>query len=167
MSEEIWKIIEGFPQYMVSNKGNVMSCTNKSNGKLLRVAFDGRGYPHFKLYKDGKTKQTIKGHRLVAMAFIPNPENKPQVNHKDGNRLNNNVENLEWVTNIENRDHAVSLGLKKMSLTPDMVRGVRYLLTRNINQTLIADTFNCGMNTISRIKTKKSYRDVEDSVHSA
>lgn len=160
MMEAQWKIIDGFPNYAVSTTGDVMSTTDKSNGKLLTISFDSRGYPHYKLYKSAKEKKTIKLHRIVATAFIPNPDNKPQVNHKDGNRLNNSVENLEWVTNIENRDHAVSLGLKKMNLTPQMVVGIRYLLTRNIKQSLIASTFNVCQNSISKIKNKTAYMSV-------
>ena len=74
-------------------------------GKILRPTIVSTGYAHVRLQKNAFEKDK-KVHRLVAEAFIPNPENKPQVNHKDGVRANNNVDNLEWVTNRENNIHA-------------------------------------------------------------
>ena len=100
-----YKIIPSFPDYEVSNdgivrKGNKYSKINK-NGSYPRVTI-----------KDSKWK--LKSvHRLVAETFIPNPNNKPQVNHKDGNKHNNNVENLEWVTAQENMIHAYKVLGKK------------------------------------------------------
>ena len=96
---EEWKIINGYPYYEVSNFGNVRSYKNRTiiseKPHLLSPRVDHKGYYFVNLYIDHKMK-SIKVHRLVAIAFIPNPNNLPQVNHKDENKLNNSAENLEW-----------------------------------------------------------------------
>lgn len=104
---EIWKDIKGYEGfYQVSNLGRVKSLERDvyyPNGTIIRhieekilvPSLDGGGYPFVQLHKNRKMK-TMKVHRLVAMAFIPNPENKPQINHKDEVKNNNAVENLEW-----------------------------------------------------------------------
>lgn len=97
---EEWLVINEFPNYSVSNLGNVMN--NKTN-KRMKLNVKG-GYCHISL-KNETSKKSLKVHRLVACAFIPNPENKPEVNHKDKNKVNNNVNNLEWNTRLENCKH--------------------------------------------------------------
>lgn len=94
-----WRKIDKYSsKYFVSNFGDIYSA--KTN-KLLKKSDDGYGYDQVNLYYGGKV-HPIKVHRLVAEAFVPNPLNKPQVNHKDRNRKNNFFENLEWCTNTEN-----------------------------------------------------------------
>ena len=83
----------------------------------MKPSLTTTGYYKVDLRKDGKRK-SMKAHRLVAMAFIPNPEDKPHINHIDGNPLNNNVENLEWCTPRENVIHALETGLKEKFLIP-------------------------------------------------
>lgn len=101
---EIWKEVDGFGgRYKISSKGRIMSSWG---GWKLKTPTIQRGYYVTGLYLKPKKKVEFI-HRLVAMAFIPNPEAKPQVNHKDGNKLNNDVENLEWVTASENAIHAI------------------------------------------------------------
>lgn len=104
--KEIWKDVKGFEGlYQVSNIGNV----RRKKHLLFKTL---RNYYGVKLCKNNiKCFKYI--HRLVAEAFIPNPDNKPQVNHIDGNKLNNNVNNLEWVTISENGKHAYKIGLEK------------------------------------------------------
>lgn len=93
-----WRKTFIFPDYYsVSENGAVRS---ERNGKILKPATDKYGYHYYVLCVEGK-RHTIKAHRLVAMAFIPNPENKPTVNHKNGIRTDNRVVNLEWMTNKE------------------------------------------------------------------
>ena len=111
-----WKDIEGYEGlYQVSTDGNVKSLRkhNHKNPIILKPKLTWDGYYDITLYYDGKPK-SIRVHRIVAETFIPNKENKPQVNHIDGNKLNNCVTNLEWVTNIENHVHAIRIGLEKV-----------------------------------------------------
>lgn len=94
-------------QYQVSNTGAVR---NKITGHILKPHKDTKGYLRVSLSK-GNVRVTVKVHRTVAIAFIENPNNLPQVNHKDGNKENNSVLNLEWVSNYENMQHAIKNGL--------------------------------------------------------
>lgn len=118
---EIWKDIEGYDgKYQVSNLGNVKSCGRTLNGingstkykkeSFLTANTDPTGYLSVMVCVDYKFKR-LAVHRLVAQAFVPNLENKKYVNHIDGNKLNNNSENLEWVTAKENTQHALKLNL--------------------------------------------------------
>lgn len=96
--------IKGFSNYQINSDGMVMSFFN-DDVKILKVHFGSNGYCYYNLQNDNGKKVRVSVHRLVANAFIPNKENKPQVNHKDGNKLNNSVSNLEWVTSQENINH--------------------------------------------------------------
>ena len=90
-----WRTIEEAPKYEVSNYGDVR---NKKKGTEIKGSIDKDGYPRVLITnKEGKRVTRFR-HRLAAIAFLPNPDNLPQVNHKDENKLNNNVENLEWCT---------------------------------------------------------------------
>lgn len=123
--EEVWKDIEGYEElYQISNLGRTKSLgrTIERTGpkgnkfyrtypeKILICHKDLKGYYRTNLALNGRNT-TVKIHRLVAQAFIPNPENKPQVNHINGNKKDNRVENLEWTTNNENMKHAYNTGL--------------------------------------------------------
>lgn len=115
---EFWLPISGYLGYEVSNKGRIRSVnstyittfkgkpvTRKKKTDLIGTKLSHKGYRRVNL---GKVEAV---HRIVAKAFIPNPKNLPQVNHKNGIKTDNRVDNLEWVTNQENRDHAVANGL--------------------------------------------------------
>ena len=114
---ELIKDIEGFEGlYAITSHGRVWSYPKpmKRGGKWLSVRRDGF-YPQVVLVKDG-VKNPRMVHRLVAEHFIPNPHNKPQVNHKDGDKTNNRMDNLEWVTPSENGQHAYRTELSKPSV---------------------------------------------------
>ncbi len=102
---EEWCVIKDYQNYSVSNFGNVM---NSKTNKIMKLNSKG-GYYHITL-KNDKNRKYLLVHRIVALAFIENPENKPEVNHKNKNKLDNNINNLEWVTKKENLQHK-SIGL--------------------------------------------------------
>ena len=111
--KEIWKDIKGYEgKYQISNKGNIRSLNYRRTGKtkILQPGKDKDGYLLIGLRKDGK-KKTYKIHRLVAEAFLENPNKKPQINHIDGNKQNNHISNHEWTTNKENMAHSYTNGL--------------------------------------------------------
>lgn len=110
--EEVWKEIKGFPKYQISNMGNIRSFSDKKKGKTLKPQINKKGYYSILLYSDGKPHPK-KVHRLVAEAFIPNLEHKEQINHINGIKTDNRIENLEWCTNSENQIHAYKNGLEK------------------------------------------------------
>lgn len=120
MEQTIWKSVIGYEgMYEVSNDGAVRSIsryTTCRSGKKqmvigkVRAQWVSNGYKCVSLCNGGD-KKFMQVHRLVALNFIPNPESKPQVNHIDGNKHNNHVDNLEWATQDENMSHAVSMGL--------------------------------------------------------
>ena len=124
MTQEIWKNCIGYENiYEVSNKGNIRTHKNKvtytkKHGKrhwqqrILKQKLGQKNSFRVELWKDGKHKTWLV-HRLVAIAFIPNPENLATVNHKDGNRQNNCVENLEWLSLSDNIKHGFKNGLYK------------------------------------------------------
>jgi HNH endonuclease/NUMOD4 motif len=110
-----WKTIKGFPDYQVSNEGDVRSRRKKDFWLLLKGGIDSDGYHIVLLYPQEGKRVTAKVHRLVANAFIPNTDNKPIINHLNGNKKDNRVENLEWATLSENTKHAIDTELFKTS----------------------------------------------------
>mgnify|MGYP000622202944 CR=1 FL=1 len=110
-----WRAVEGYKGlYEVSNTGQVKSLNYKRTGQahILAPKHNPSGYLQVVLYKEN-IKKYVYIHRIVAAAFIPNPEEKAYVNHIDGDKTNNNINNLEWVTPRENNLHAYKTGLKQ------------------------------------------------------
>lgn len=132
---EEWKEIHNHPNYYVSNFGNVKK-VNAKNGteKLIRGDLNSTGYRRVQFTLEGELRRYFV-HRLVAIEFLPNPQNFPVVNHKDGNKLNCNASNLEWTTQSKNADHAFDMGLRMVGegstnaeTTNEIVEGVCRLI---------------------------------------
>jgi hypothetical protein len=114
--EDDWRIIPGFENYIISKEGVVFSL---SSNRIKKIQYNSRSYPYVKLSnKNGS--QNISIHRLLAILYVDNPYNKPEVNHKDGNKANFSLSNLEWVTKSENSIHAFSTGLSKVENKEDI-----------------------------------------------
>ena len=162
---EIWKNVVGFEeQYEISNLGNLRSKERfvkhwrggerkyKSNFKNIRL--NDKGYFRCNLKNEGK-RYDFTIHRLVALAFLPNEENKPFVNHKNGIKTDNRVENLEWCTQAENITHAVKNRLVKTKLTDEQAKEI---FNSQLSHRKLAKLYNITSSIVWRIKNKKAYK---------
>lgn len=148
--EEIWKPVACNENYEVSNFGNIRNL----KGHLLSQHDNGHGYKNVSLYYKGSHK-ILYVHRVVAEAFIENPENKSEVNHLDGNKGNNIVSNLEWCTRSENGKHAWNAGLKKV--TNEMLKNSKEQLNRiNNNPELRRKTLEAAAK-VNKAKSRREY----------
>ena len=173
---EIWRDIEGYEGlYQVSNLGRVKSLSRRDRlnrviqEKILKPFFNRDGYLNVKLYKEGKRKQS-KVHRLVAQAFISNPDNKSQVNHRDEDKTNNKVENLEWVTSKENnnygtRNERMAKSLQNHKQTSKPIYGINIKTNERIEFPSTQEAGRNGFNHSNivhclkgRYKTHKGYK---------
>ena len=141
-------IIKNFPNYSIDKKGKVMNIITKKEKKpsIYKV-----GYYYLTLYNKGKIR-TVALHRLLAETFIPNIENKRTVNHKDGNKLNNSLSNLEWATDAENIQHAYDTGLQPYKRKIEESKYEDILLNRFFKGeylTHIANTIDNSLATLS------------------
>lgn len=161
------KEIKGWEKYFITECGKVYS-TKRKVKKQLSIKITRGGYPSVHLCSpSGDRWPTI--HRLVAENYIPNPENKPTVNHIDGNKLNNNVSNLEWATVSENVQHSFDTGLKKQhkgsknpasKLNEVQVAEIKKLLREGKTLTYIADIYGVCFQLISSIKNNKIWTQI-------
>lgn len=124
---EIWKPVKDYPNYQISNLGRVKSLNYNRSGeeKILKSCTNDYGYYQVSLSRNGKNK-TCKIHRLVAEAFIPNPNNLPQVNHKDEDKNNNTPNNLEWCTAKYNSNYG-----KRITRMKDKLKRVILQFTKD------------------------------------
>lgn len=142
-----WKEIKGYERYRVSDEGVVFSTISNQIKKSFK---DKKGYMRVQAYKEGKP-YTFKVHRLVAQHFIPNFDNKPQINHKDGDKTNNHWMNLEWITNKENYEHARGLGLSTRNrLVWDLREQLAYAKAIGYQIHFLAQALNTTTTTINR-----------------
>lgn len=144
--------------YEITRDGVVI---NKHSGKVVKPQMNGTGY-----YRVGICGKLQFVHRLVAEKYIPNPENKPQVNHKDGNKTNNCVENLEWVTNRENSIHALKNGWMRIEEKHQFAKLTRKQVSfikshDEMTRKELADLFNVSPRTITDIRQGKTWKTVE------
>jgi hypothetical protein len=161
--KEKWKLINSSYNYMVSNKGRVRSLDKKGKngrffkGKLLNLV-DSKGYRVVNICSEGKRKIN-KVHRLVAEAFIDNPVNKPCVNHINGIKHDNRVENLEWCTVLENNVHCYNMGLNKgRSLFDEIQLLTIYTFINKRKTRELCELYGRPRVTIQKIKQGKSYK---------
>lgn len=145
--------------YIITKDGKII---NKKNGHILKPQTNGKGYLRVSI---GKQLKFV--HRLVAEKYIPNPDNLPQVNHKDGNKLNNCVDNLEWVSNKDNRKHALERGLhlcgEKCPWAKLNKQDVIYILDNYPKMTIkdLSLKFNVNRNTISDIVHHRTWKQLK------
>lgn len=165
---EIWKPLKDYEGlYEISNMGNFKSLPKKGSSKILlmksRHVDISTGYIAIQLHKNNKML-TKRIHRLVASTFIPNPNNYPVVNHIDGNKKNNQVDNLEWCTYSENSLHAINSGLSKpiwgekhpqAKLSNKDLDKIKELFSEGRTNKEIAQLFNIGAPHISKIRNNK------------
>jgi hypothetical protein len=173
ISEE-WLPCPGYEDsYQVSDLGRVRSIDRVSGsrpgiikGKVLKPFLNRRKYLEVNLFKNSKSIPKII-HRLIAKAFLNNTENKPQVNHKDGNKLNNSISNLEWFTNSENQKHAYKLGLQpsragennnKAKITDKDVTLLKQLYNSGSTIIEVSNSMNINVSIIRQIIYGKSWK---------
>lgn len=165
-----WAPISGYEGiYEVSDDGEVRSLDRSYTGKdgrsvpykgrLINPGIGANGYKVVSLWKNGKGKTTYV-HRLVAETFIPNPERKKTVNHKDGNRTNNNVSNLEWATYAENNLHEYRALGKKGYGRKLTDRQVVYIRSSKESPRILAAMFGVSDSVICNVRNRKIYREV-------
>lgn len=173
MSEEKWRWVEGYEGlYMVSDKGRVMSLPGEhlirngirsKCGRLMKLQDNGRGYKIVQLSKNG-AKEFRTVHRLVAIAFIENKDGKPEVNHKDGDKSNNSVSNLEWVTKKENMAHAREV-LQNVPTNRDFTEEqIIAIRSDERSETEIAGDYGVSQSAINSIRTGRTYRDFPGNI---
>ncbi len=161
---EIWAHILG-TFYYVSNEGRVKSCMYDKE-VILKTCDDGHGYEKCTLWISGK-QYAFKVHRLVAREFLANPENKRDVNHKDGNKRNNLIANLEWNTPLENITHAYDNGLlcigsehPSAKLNEQDVEAIKLAFTNGATNVALGALYGVARGTIAKVRQKKTWRHV-------
>lgn len=182
--KEIWKPVVGYEGlYEVSNLGKVKSLPRKyfnrnryTKEQILSTWVDAYGYKRVKLTNKTDGKST-KIHRILCEAFLPNPENKPYINHKDGNKLNNSLENLEWCTPAENIQHAYDSGLMPRKygeenpvskLSYKDIEQIRILRkTRGYTYKELGEMFGVSSSQIGKIVNKRSWKGAKNDNRNA
>lgn len=168
--KEIWKDIKGYEGfYQISNIGRIKNLPRKyaPRERIRKNCLDSDGYGLIILYRDG-TSKTKKIHRLVAQAFIENPLNLPEVNHKNGIKTDNYTDNLEWVTTRQNIEHAIKIGLmnpigednSNSKLRSKDVKEIKRLISLGLTSRKIASMFGMSNQMISNIKLEYNWKNI-------
>src|SRR5699024_8059978 len=161
---EQWKQIEGFPNHLVSSEGRIWSKTRiikRPSGNYLRLGhfMEGRDDTHGYLtvcIKNERQRKNVKLHRLVAIAFIENPENKREVNHINGIKTDNRKFNLEWMTSKENNPIS--------KFTEDQVREIRRIYGQGgISQKALGKLYNTSQAQIYYIVNRITWKNIEEA----
>ncbi|QHR65454.1 HNH homing endonuclease [Escherichia phage nepoznato] len=153
----------GYPHYCATYDGRIFSLYTQKFLSENKMLGDYKGVT---ICENGSRIEELQ-HRLIAKAFVPNPENKPFVNHKDGNKLNNCADNLEWTTEQENTLHAMSTGLRRTEVIndyrpiPDTVAvEICKLLEQGSRNKDICQMYNVAQSVVSDIKAGRTYKDI-------
>ena len=163
LDNEIPREIEGFSKYIVTNLGRIFK---KENGRLITIRPNRKGYMVCSLIpdiRDGLRDKKVSVHRIIAKAFIPNVENKEQVNHIDGDRTNNKIENLEWCTSFENMKHRHKSGICSSeqssfaTITDEIAKNICVLLSREMNPLEISQELGVSINIVRQIKYRQRW----------
>lgn len=174
IQQEIWKPIQGYEGiYEISSLGRVKTlerrdCRGQYRKSILLKAASVRGYLQIQLWNN-RMSRIYKIHRLVAQVFIPNPENKPQVNHKNGVKTDNNVENLEWCTSLENIHHAQRIGIRDVVGAGNPAAKLKNnevieIFLSKSNQRKLAEKYNISLSTVETIKGRKSWKHLTSAL---
>ena len=150
---EYWCDVKSFPNYEVSNLGNIR---NRKTNKALKPYLTNRGYLTVGFWMDGKKKR-VSIHRLVAQAFLQNPDNLTEVNHINGCKTDNNLNNLEWISGSANIFHAYQTGLRNAKLTSSDKEKILQLLQQGLTHRAIGKMFNVSHSTVGSI-ARASYK---------
>lgn len=152
-----------YKNYIITKEGRIIS---RYTGKQLYVHTNKKGYCFVRMYIDGKAK-TYLVHRVVATVHIPNPNKLPEINHKDGNKSNNNFRNLEWCTGLQNVQHSVGTGLVKRGdkrpnakLSDEDVVFMRWLRECGYTYYELGRRFNIAYQTAHKVCTKQTYTHI-------
>jgi len=164
--EEIWKPILESAEYEVSSNCRIRTlkpCKRGQEPKILKQHISPTGYYCVGIYQGEGKQRCRKAHRLFAQIFIPNPLNLPQVNHIDGNKLNNHISNLEWVTNKQNSDHAWDHKLIPKSYGENTTKAVLrdndiiFIFNSKEKSSVLAQKYNVHISTIQTVKNGKNW----------
>lgn len=164
-----FKTIPEFPSYEINSLGIIR---NRKTGKIKSQYLANGGYYFVTLHKDNEGGKPRRVHRLIAEAFIPNPEGKPCINHINGNRSDYSIENLEWCNHQENMEHAFATGLANNTgerngmakITESIAGKIKYLLAAGgITQQEIANQFSISRSLVLGIKIGRLWRHVQPS----
>lgn len=159
----MWKKACGFESYLCNEQGQIYSLISK---KIMKTHNDKDGYKQLRLTIEKGKAITVKAHRLIAQTFIPNPENKPFVNHKNGNKEDNTVLNLEWCTAKENNIHARQTGLlndcgvnnSRAVCNKETLKEIRTLIAEGKGNTEIEKITGISNKVISNIRRGRNYK---------